>query len=254
LYEISTGALLAMIEADFLGQQRTGAASGVARNILPGRTPEPQPSLDRRARQKPNSKQSRYTQAGSSGSWPRPGATCKFLRRNDRASRHRCSSAASPAKRSKARTSSTPPLHPRSPSSTAATSAEGAHINAIGATMPTSANSTTPRSSRAGLIFVDSIETVQTGSRRPDYSISAEPKRWEAVRELDQLIAGKFPAHEEKQITLFKSNGIASWTRRRRKIYALARQKNLGRDCRFLLVKIISGKIETGGNRSGRET
>jgi len=30
LYEISTGALLAMIEGEFLGQQRTGAASGVA--------------------------------------------------------------------------------------------------------------------------------------------------------------------------------------------------------------------------------
>ena len=34
LYEISTGALLALIEADFMGQQRTGAASGVATKFL----------------------------------------------------------------------------------------------------------------------------------------------------------------------------------------------------------------------------
>src|SRR5215831_2123871 len=34
LYEIATGALLALIEADFLGQQRTGAASGVATKFL----------------------------------------------------------------------------------------------------------------------------------------------------------------------------------------------------------------------------
>src|SRR5258708_5617474 len=34
LYEISPGDLLALIEADFMGQQRTGAASGVATKYL----------------------------------------------------------------------------------------------------------------------------------------------------------------------------------------------------------------------------
>src|SRR5690242_8525995 len=34
LYEMASGDLLALIEADFMGQQRTGAASGVATNYL----------------------------------------------------------------------------------------------------------------------------------------------------------------------------------------------------------------------------
>ena len=34
LYEIATGALLALIEADYMGQLRTGAASGVATKLI----------------------------------------------------------------------------------------------------------------------------------------------------------------------------------------------------------------------------
>jgi ornithine cyclodeaminase len=52
---------------------------------------------------------------------------------------------------------------------------------------------------------------------------------------LHQLVGGQVPGRtSEKQITLFKSNGIASWDLAvAEKVYALAREKKLGRELPF---------------------
>jgi ornithine cyclodeaminase len=82
---------------------------------------------------------------------------------------------------------------------------------------------------------VDSIEQSKQEAGDLIIPFQLQPKKWDAVYELDQLVAGKVPGRaNDKQITLFKSNGIASWDLAvAERVYALAKQKNLGRELPF---------------------
>jgi ornithine cyclodeaminase len=113
--------------------------------------------------------------------------------------------------------------------------AEGAHVNAIGANHAHKRELDEIAVSRAAVIFVDSIEQSKQEAGDLIIPFQPQPEKWDTVHELDQLIAGKVPGRtSEKQITLFKSNGIASWDLAvAEKVYALARQKNLGRELPF---------------------
>jgi alanine dehydrogenase len=113
--------------------------------------------------------------------------------------------------------------------------AEGAHINAIGANHAHKRELDDTAIARADVIFVDSIEQSKQEAGDLIIPFQQQPRKWEAVRELDQLIAGKVLGRaSDKQITLFKSNGIAAWDLAvAEKIYALAKQKNLGRELPF---------------------
>jgi ornithine cyclodeaminase/alanine dehydrogenase-like protein (mu-crystallin family) len=110
--------------------------------------------------------------------------------------------------------------------------APGAHINAIGANHAHKRELDDQAVSRAGLIVVDSIE--QARQEAGDLIIAfhhVEPS-WARVRRLCDLVAGKTPGRtSDEEITLFKSNGIASWDLAAAlKVYALAREKGLGRE------------------------
>lgn len=234
LYEISTGALLALIEADFLGQQRTGAASGVATKYL--------------ARQN-----ARTAAILGTGGQARTQLEAVALARNldvarvyGRDPQRRQAFCEEMSKRLGIRVesadSASAAVRDADIVNTATTSAkpvfdgqdiaEGAHINAIGANHAHKRELDDTAIARANLIFVDSIE--QSRQEAGDLIIPFEkhPEKWNAVRELAELIAGKVPGRTaDKQITLFKSNGIASWDLAvAEKIYAIAREKNLGRE------------------------
>jgi ornithine cyclodeaminase/alanine dehydrogenase-like protein (mu-crystallin family) len=113
--------------------------------------------------------------------------------------------------------------------------AEGAHINAIGANHAHKRELDDTAISRADVIFVDSIEQSKQEAGDLIIPFQQQPQKWDAVHELDQLVADKVPGRaSEKQTTLFKSNGIASWDLAvAEKVYSLARQKNLGRELPF---------------------
>ncbi len=55
--------------------------------------------------------------------------------------------------------------------------------------------------------------------------------RWSAVKRLADVVGGKLPGRtDDAQVTLFKSNGIASWDLAVAiRVLALAREKGLGR-------------------------
>ena len=63
-------------------------------------------------------------------------------------------------------------------------------------------------------------------------AFAADEARWKPVKTLADLVAGKAPGRgSDEQITLFKSNGIASWDLAvAMRVYAAARQKGLGRE------------------------
>src|SRR5437899_2238905 len=237
LYEISTGALLAIVEADFLGQQRTGAASGVATKYLARANARTAAILGTGGQAK--------TQLEAVAAARKLDSVRVYGRDPERRANFCAEMTARLGIPVRSAASAAEAVRGADIVNTATTSAkpvldghdiaEGAHINAIGANHAHKRELDDTAISRAGLIFVDSIEQSKQEAGDLIIPFQQEPKRWEAVRELDQLVAGKVPGRtEEKQITLLKSNGIASWDLAvAEKIYALARQKNLGRELPF---------------------
>ena len=234
LYEISTGALLALIEADFMGQQLTGAASGVATKYL--------------ARQDARTAAILGT-GGQAKTQLEAVATARkldFIRVYGRDPERRANFCAEMSRRLgipvHAASSAAEAVRGADIVNTATTSAkpvldghdlaEGAHVNAIGANHAHKRELDGTAISRAAVIFVDSIEQSKQEAGDLIIPFQQQPEKWDTVHELDQLIAGKVPGRtSEKQITLFKSNGIASWDLAvAEKVYSLARQKNLGRE------------------------
>ena len=237
LYEISTGALLAMIEGEFLGQQRTGAASGVATKYLA----------------RPNARTAAILGTGGQARTQLEAVAAArkldSVRVYGRDAERRNKFCAEMSVRLGI------PVHPAASAAeavrgadivnTATTSAkavldgrdiaEGAHINAIGANHAHKRELDDTVIARANVIFVDSIEQSKQEAGDLIIPFQQQPNKWDAVHELDQLIAGKLPGRaNDNQITLFKSNGIASWDLAvAETVYGLAKGKNLGRELPF---------------------
>jgi alanine dehydrogenase len=233
LYEISTGALLTLIEADFLGQQRTGAASGVATKYLARQNASTAAILGTGGQAK--------TQLEAI-SLARKLNTVRVFGRDPQRRESFCAemsarldipvqpvASAGEAVRgadivNTATTSAKPVLDGDD-------IAEGAHINAIGANHAHKRELDDTAVSRASVIFVDSIAQSQQEAGDLIIPFAQDPKKWESVHELYQLVGGQVSGRtSDDQITLFKSNGIASWDLAvAEKIYTLAKQQNLGR-------------------------
>jgi ornithine cyclodeaminase len=66
--------------------------------------------------------------------------------------------------------------------------------------------------SRTDLIVVDSIEQAKMEAGDLILAFANDASRWDPVRELGGIVAGKISGRTNaNQITLFKSNGIATW-------------------------------------------
>lgn len=237
LYEISTGALLALIEAEFLGQQRTGAASGVATKYLARKSARTAAILGTGGQAKTQleavAAARKLESVRAYGRDPeRRARFCAEMSQHFGIPVQPAASAAEAVRGADivntATTSAKPVLDGRD-------IAEGAHVNAIGANHAHKRELDDTAISRAGVIFVDSIEQSRQEAGDLIIPFQQQPQKWDAVHELDQLIAGKVPGRaNDKQITLFKSNGIASWDLAvAERVYALAKQKNLGKELPF---------------------
>jgi len=237
LYEISTGALLALIEADFMGQQRTGAASGVATKYLARQNACTAAILGTGGQAK--------TQLEAVAAARKLDAVRVFGRDPERRAKFCAEMSARLGIPVQPAASAAEAVRGADIVNTATTSAkpvldghdiaEGAHVNAIGANHAHKRELDDTAISRAAVIFVDSLEQSKQEAGDLIIPFQQQPQKWDGVHELDQLIAGKVPGRaNDKQITLFKSNGIASWDLAvAEKVYALAKQKNLGRELSF---------------------
>lgn len=88
--------------------------------------------------------------------------------------------------------------------------ARGAHLNAVGAILPHSAEIEQEVFSRAGFIGVDDVPNAQKASRELiEYFDKGEGKGdWDRVRPLGKIIANNEKAPADCDITLFKSMGM----------------------------------------------
>ena len=233
LYEIATGDLLALIEADYLGQLRTGAASGVATKYL--------------------ARQSARTVAivGSGGQARTQLEAVAAVRKltsarvygRDTQRREKFASEMSQRLGIKvqAAASSGEAVHSAEIICTATTSTKpvlngadisaGAHVNAIGANHAHKRELDDEAVKKADAIFVDSIEQSKQEAGDLILSFSSDESKWSKVNELADVVAGKALGRgSDSQITLFKSNGIAAWDLAcAMKIFALAKERGLGR-------------------------
>jgi len=237
LYEISTGALLALIEADYMGQLRTGAASGVATEFLArqnartaaiiGTGGQAKTQLEAVANVRKLESISVY---GRDPQRRKEFATEMSRRLNLSVSA--ADSAAAAVRNADIVVTATKSARPVFDGRDLA---PGAHINAIGANHAHKQELDSVAVERANLIFVDSL--AQSKEEAGDLIIPFEnqPQRWEQVHELAELVAGKVPGRtSDQQITLFKSNGIASWDLAvAMRVYALAKARNLGNSLSF---------------------
>ena len=234
LYEMATGDLLAMIEADYMGQLRTGAASGVATKYL-GR------------------KEARVAAIIGTGGQARTQLEAVAAVRKlesarvygrDAVKREKfCkemserlgipvlpSASAGEAARgadivSTATTASQPAL-------SGADLSPGVHINAIGANHAHKRELDDEAVASADVIVVDSIEQSRQEAGDLIIAFHGDEICWTGVKKLSDVVAGKTSGRtSDAEVTLFKSNGIASWDLAvAMKVYAMAREKKLGRE------------------------
>src|SRR6266850_2605919 len=194
LYEMATGDLLALIEADYMGQLRTGAASGVATKYL--------------AR-----KEARVAAIIGTGGQARTQLEAMAAVRKLQSARAYGRDA---AKREKFCKEMSERLGiPVSPATSAGEAARGADVVSTATTA--------------------SQPVLHGGDLTPGVLIIAfhgDEICWTGVKKLSDVVAGKTSGRtSDAEVTLFKSNGIASWDLAvAMKVYALAREKKLGRE------------------------
>ena len=232
LFDANRGTLLAVIEANRLGQQRTGAASGVATKYLARRDAK--------------------TLGIVGTGWQAESQVEAICAVRD-VSEVRCYSRTE-AKRATFARRMTEVLGVRVVAAetaeravsgadivVAATStsqavvrgkwlAPGAHLNAMGANRIDARELDDNVVTRSSLIVADSIEQARVEAGDLALPVSAGILRWDQVVELSQIVAGKTAARTEAtDITLFKSLGLAiEDVAVAAFVYERARQKGLG--------------------------
>jgi ornithine cyclodeaminase/alanine dehydrogenase-like protein (mu-crystallin family) len=213
LYRTRTGELVALLEADYLGQMRTGAASGIATKYM-ARTDAATvgiigTGLQARTQLEAIAAVRKLTSIRAYGR--NPERRSQFAREmTDRLGVpvYPAASAEEAVREAEivvtATTSATPVLFGR-------WLMPGAHVNAIGANFPQKRELDDETIRRAGIIVVDSREQAKLESGDL-LSVLGDPAShsWTAVRELAEIVSQRTPGRtDERQVTLFKSNGVA---------------------------------------------
>ena len=232
LYDADSGDMLAMIEADRLGQMRTGAASGVATKYM--------------------SRESADTLGVYGTGWQAESqmmAVCAvrriksakvygrdserreaFARKMTTLLRTEVTAAGSPEDAARGCSIIITATSAREPVLKGEWIEPGAHLNVVGSNFLSKAEIDVQAVRRASVIAVDSIEQskIEAGDLMP--AIERGVIRWESVTELGRIVAGRDRGRtSEEDITLFKSNGIAlEDISTALRVYNLARERGVG--------------------------
>jgi ornithine cyclodeaminase/alanine dehydrogenase-like protein (mu-crystallin family) len=232
LYDAATGDLLAMIEADRLGQMRTGAASGVATKLMArkqadtvgifgtGWQAESQLMAICAVRQIKSIKAySRSAERRQS-----------FARRMTSLLRCDVTPATTPEEAARGSSIIVTITTAREPVLKGEWVEPGTHINAAGSNFLSKSEIDVETIRRASLIAVDSTEQarMEAGDLLP--AVERGVIAWESLVELGRIVAGQLPgrAHDD-DITIFKSLGVAlEDITTALAVYNLARARGIG--------------------------
>lgn len=212
LYRGDTGALVALLEADTLGRFRTGAASGIATKYM-ARPDAGRVALLGSGHQAP-------TQLLALSKVRRLTSVKVFSRTLERRAAFAEKMSAQVGLAVEPVATAEAALHgadliaaitsARQPVTRSEWISPGAHINAAGINHARRQEIDAATVLAAGRVVADSIEQSKEEAGDLIVAYENEPQRWQQVRELAEVVAGKFPGRESpEEITLFKSNGVA---------------------------------------------
>lgn len=234
LYQIKSGDLLALIEADYMGQLRTGAASAVATKYLArsdatvaaiiGTGGQARTQLEGLVHVR------KLKSARVYGRNPERRET--FCREMSAKFGFLVEPAASAAEAVRGADILCTATAASEPVVKGTDFSAGLHINAIGANHAHKRELDDEAVARANLIVVDSLEQSRQEAGDLILPFHGDESRWAQVQTLAEVAAGKISGRtSDSEVTLFKSNGIASWDlAAAMEAYVLARKKGLGRE------------------------
>jgi ornithine cyclodeaminase/alanine dehydrogenase-like protein (mu-crystallin family) len=107
----------------------------------------------------------------------------------------------------------------------------GMHLNAVGVNQAQKRELDTDAVLRCGLIAADSREQSKIEAGDLIQAFAGDASHWESVREFAEIVSGKIPGRASAdQITLFKSNGVATEdVVVAGRIYEMARERGMGK-------------------------
>lgn len=234
LLSAETGDMAALIEADYLGQIRTGAASGVATKFMA------RPDAHTAAVIGTGS-QAR-TQLEAIASVRKLDRVRAYSRDPERRAQFAREMSARIGVAVQDVSTAEEAVRGADIISTATTSANpvvegrwidrGAHINAIGINVAHKREIDADAVNRADVIAADSPEQSRRESGDLLHAFGDDTAKWSRVHEIAQIVAGKTAGRTASdQITLFKSNGIAvEDVVTAGRVFEIARQRGIGRE------------------------
>ncbi len=211
LYDGKTGVLLALMQADYLGQVRTGAASGIATQHMarPDATQVGVFGAGKQARTQLQAicKVRRITRVHVYS--PHEESRARFAREMSELCQTDVLAVSQPDAAARdmdiivtATTSREPVLH-------GDWVAQGTHINAIGSNFLGKSEIDSHTVRRCQVVVVDSKDQARLEAGDFVQPLEEGILKWTDVRELGQVIVGRYPGRTRPQdITLFKSLGI----------------------------------------------
>jgi ornithine cyclodeaminase/alanine dehydrogenase-like protein (mu-crystallin family) len=234
LFDPKVGGMTALLQADYLGQMRTGAASGVATKKLarPDATTVGLYGTGKQARTqllavckvRPITRVHVYSRDES--------RRTQFAEQMSRECNTEVVPVAAPEEATQGRdivitatTSREPVLH-------GDWLAEGAHVNLIGSNFLAKTEADVEVFRRAAVVTVDSKEQAKLEAGDFVAALREGVLHWANIHELSQVLIGRYPGRQSpRDITVFKSLGLGvEDIAVAAKLVELARQQGVGRD------------------------
>jgi len=234
LYDTANGDLLALIEADRLGQMRTGAATGVATKHMAraeartlglfGSGWQAETQAMAVAAVRPLARVQVYSRTAEK--------RAAFAARMTAILRTEVLPVETPEQAVQGADIIVTATTARTPVFDGSLVASGAHVNAVGSNSLAKAEIDATLVARAARVVVDSLEQAKMESGDLLTPVETRRFRWEQAVELREVVAGCRPGRAgAEEITLFKSNGIAlEDVAAASLVYEKARAQGVGRE------------------------
>ncbi len=212
LFRSDSGDLVALLEADYLGQMRTGAASGIATKYMAredarvvgivGTGLQARTQLEAVAAVRKLEKVRVYGRD--------EGRRVNFARQMTVQLQLPVEPAATPEETVRGADIIITATTAANPVVEGGWLRPGTHINAIGANFPQKRELDDQAVLAANVIATDFLQQSREESGDLIHAFGNDEARWKSVHELSEIVAGRVKGRaNDQQITLFKSNGIA---------------------------------------------
>lgn len=234
LYNAETGELAALIEADYLGQMRTGAATGFATRVLARADPHIAAiigtGLQARAQLEAIAGARKLEKVRAFGRDPERRE--QFAKEMSERLGLPVVAVSSGEEAVRGADIVTTITGSSSPVLEGKWIEPGMHLNAAGSNFAQKRELDTAAVLRCDLIAADSCEQAKIEAGDLIQAFAGDESKWSSVRELADVVAGKIPGRTSPvQVTLFKSVGLAiEDIVLAGRIYALARERGIGRE------------------------